>query len=130
MAVATTAAPAPSAAGAAAASARVRGHRPQPGAAECHVTGGPPRFTAAVALCGALRRGRGKWSVDPLLRPPPPPLLSGGGEDGDVCERVGGGQEEPERGAGREREAVSTVGWVSCRAGPGLAWPGLRGRPT
>lgn len=33
----------------------------------------------------------------------------GGGGNGDVRERAGGGQEEPQRGAGREREAVSAV---------------------
>lgn len=56
--------------------------------------------------------------------------LTGSG-DGDVRERAGGGQEEPERGAGRECEAVSATGgggWPRPSSGegvpPGRAGPG------
>lgn len=113
------------------------------GPAGCHVTGGrralrlPPHF---AALCGGGEGGGGAPPCPALL----PSSLSGGVGDGDVRERAGGGQEEPERGAGREREAVSAAGWggvrrgearrgrsavgASRRAGQGLRgrrWPGL-----
>lgn len=75
----------------------------------------PPRFAAL---------GRGGWGVSVVS-------LTGSG-DGDVRERAGGGQEEPERGAGRECEAVSATGgggWPRPSSGegvpPGRAGPGL-----
>lgn len=86
------------------------------GPAGCHVTGGrralrlPPHF---AALCGGGEGGGGAPPCPALL----PSSLSGGVGDGDVRERAGGGQEEPERGAGREREAVSAAGWGGVRRG-------------
>lgn len=73
------------------------------------------RYNSRGAIPGAARSA-------PARAPPPRSRdgLRGRGRDGDLRERAGGGQEEPERGAGREREAVSALGERGCA---GLGWP-------